>query len=301
MARTRRLLVRSCCCCAAPSFVHSAAPFPAREKHPPLPAFLETRRLDNSVPLGAPRFSPITDDELLTAVFASWNMLDALMFSHEPTAYFQTGYLRELQLRRMLQLARRPGTANYCEVGMNGGHSLAAVLLANGGINAHVFDLFKWKYSWPAAQLLNATFGGRITVYPGWSHRTLPNFTATARAKGMTCDLMLIDGGHTFRAARADIEELQAVANPRTLVVTDDIGMPPGYAIKVLNRTGTLRINEIYGPYARRSKHNPCMRAPAGTPLARAKSGRMCPTWGFAVSQYMHPGEYMVRKEATRI
>ena len=173
----------------------------------------------------------------------------------------------------------------------DGGHSLAAVLLANADVRAHVFDLFKWKYSWPAATLLNASFGGRLDVHPGWSHQTLPPFTAAFRAKGLTCDLMLVDGGHTFRAARADIEELQAIATDRTLVVTDDIGMPPGFAIKVLNRTGVLRIEEVYGPYPRRTRHNPCMRAPQGTPEHRSRSGRMCPMWGFAVSRYRRPGE----------
>jgi len=178
---------------------------------------------------------------------------------------------------------------------MNGGHSLAAMLLANSAVRAHVFDLFKWRYSWPAAQLLNATFGGRATFYEGWSHKTLPGFTADARARGVHCDLMLVDGGHTFRAARADIEELQAVATARTRMVTDDIGMPPGYAIKVLNRTGVLSIEEVYGPFARRSKHSPCMRAPAQTRSA-PMGGRMCPLWGFAVSRFLRPGEVLVAR-----
>jgi hypothetical protein len=38
--------------------------------------------------------------------------------------------LRELQLRRMVQLIRRPGVQRYCEVGMNGGHSATAMLYA---------------------------------------------------------------------------------------------------------------------------------------------------------------------------
>lgn len=44
---------------------------------------------------------------------------------------------------------------------------------------------------------------------------------------------MLVDGGHTFRAAHADLVELQSVANPATKVVIDDIGMAPGYVLKV--------------------------------------------------------------------
>ena len=57
--------------------------------------------------------------EVLAAVFATWNFLDGLMYSHEPTAIFQTGYLRELQVRRMIEIAQRPETKHYCEVGMS--------------------------------------------------------------------------------------------------------------------------------------------------------------------------------------
>ena len=255
-----------------------------------LPPSLAAQRLSQEAFLGTPRLVPSSTEEALTAIFASWNLLDALMFQHMPSSPFQTGYLREIQLRRMVELVRRPVVKRYCEVGMNGGHSLMAMLLANPELSANVFDLFKWRYSWPAASLINSTFAGRVSFHDGWSHKTLPPFTAAARARGETCDLMLVDGGHTFRAARADIEELNAVANARTKVVTDDIGMPPGYAIKVLNRTGTLRIEEKYGPFPRRSRHSPCMRAPQGTPVEKRRSGRMCPNWGFAVSSFVHPG-----------
>ena len=264
-----------------------------------LPPFLLRTRLSTESLLGATRFVPNSTEEALTATFASWNLLDAIMYQHMPDSPFQTGYLRELQLRRMIELVREPHVRTYVEVGMNGGHSLMAMLLANPRLHADVFDLFKWKYSWSAASLINATFPGRATFHEGWSHRTLPVFTREARTRGLTGDLMLVDGGHTFRAARADLEELQAIANAQTMVVTDDIGMPPGYAIKVLNRTGTLKIVERYGPFPRRSLHSPCMRAPASMPAERRKSGRMCPSWGFAVSRFGFPGRVQAAASST--
>jgi hypothetical protein len=45
----------------------------------------------------------------------------------------------------MLRLVQHATT--YCEIGMNGGHSLVAVLLSNSAVTAHVFDLFRWRYS----------------------------------------------------------------------------------------------------------------------------------------------------------
>ena len=64
-------------------------------------------------------------------------MLDGLMMEHEPNSRFMAGYIREVQLRRMLQLVREPNVTHYCEVGMNGGHSLVAMLLGNPNATAH--------------------------------------------------------------------------------------------------------------------------------------------------------------------
>ncbi len=224
-------------------------------------------------------------------MWASWNLLDGLMFAHNPGMAFQTGYLRELQVRRMLELVRAPHVRTYCEIGMNGGHSLAAMLLAHADLECHVFDLFKWRYSEPVATLLNHTYGGRVHFYPGYSKHTLPPFVRVALSAGRTCDLILVDGGHSEAAVRTDLKQMRAVANTSTRVVIDDIGMPgPAAALKHFVNAGALRIEEQYGPFPSRSRHSPCMRAPAGSSEARLRSPLQCPEWGFAVSRYTRPG-----------
>ena len=132
-----------------------------------LPVGLARIRLNRGTPLGAARFLPESEEEALLGIFASWNMLDAQMYAmtrirrnesemaelrrrqgnalpanhgHEHVERkhtWQTGYLRELQLRRMVQLVRRPGVQRYCEVGMNGGHSATAMLYAPLAPPAH--------------------------------------------------------------------------------------------------------------------------------------------------------------------
>jgi hypothetical protein len=77
---------------------------------------------------------------------------------------WQTGYVREVQVRRMVQLVREPNVRHYCEVGMNGGHSVAAMLLANPAAHAHVFDIMKLKYSWTVAELLSIAFRERFNL-----------------------------------------------------------------------------------------------------------------------------------------
>ena len=87
----------------------------------PLPAPLAARRLNSSAAYDEPRFVPETFDEALHAAFTFWDVLDNLMRQGEPKNLWATGYVRELQARRMVELTRSlaPG-ATYCEVGMNG-------------------------------------------------------------------------------------------------------------------------------------------------------------------------------------
>ena len=73
----------------------------------------------------------------------------------------------------MIQLAREPGTDTYCEIGMNGGHSVIAMLEANENITAHVFDLMMWNYSNPIAALISTRFGKRFILHRGDSRKTV--------------------------------------------------------------------------------------------------------------------------------
>jgi hypothetical protein len=61
-----------------------------------------------------PRFVPNATDEILHATFTLWNLLDRIMLEHSHSNY-QTGYLREVQLRRMVSLVRSTRARTYCE------------------------------------------------------------------------------------------------------------------------------------------------------------------------------------------
>lgn len=265
-----------------------------------LPPSLARHRLLDHVRLGSPRFVPTGEPEVLKSIFATWNLLDAFMYQHDANRY-QTGYLREIQVRRMVQLVRAPHVKTYCEVGMNGGHSVSAMLLANQNVTAHVFDLFKWKYSTPVVSLLNMTFSPeRFDVHAGYSWNTLPDFVKRFRREGRTCDLILVDGGHSARAARSDITMLAPLANARTKLIVDDIGVNPGpgSVLKKLNETGKLVIEELYGPYEKDTMHNPCMRRARDDDTRAPKLSDanlrlvLCHHWGFAVSRFANLGQH---------
>ena len=257
------------------------------------------------VPLGAAAFTARSEQEALLATFATWNMLDAIMFERSRLIRdrkngsmsvnvgrahsWQTGYVREVQVRRMVQLVREANVRHYCEVGMNGagngGHSVAAMLLANPAAHAHVFDIMKLKYSWTVAELLSIAFRERFNLHAGPSGETLPQWLEEfAVRNGSHCDLILIDGDHSEKGALSDLRLLRRAAAAHTRFVFDDINMPPGRALAAEVAAGRVQVLEQYGPFRRNSVHSPCMRVPAGDP--RGSSAAMCPKWGYAVGRY---------------
>ena len=241
-----------------------------------LPEQLGARRLNNDLPYGKPRFEPRNFDEALVATFAFWDLLDAIMFTKSPSQLYATGYVRELQIRRMIEMVREPGVQTYCEVGLNGGHSSVAMLLANPTLVVHAFDLLAWPYSDPVVQLLKLRFGNRFVVHPGSSHETLAPWAESFARNGSKCDLVFVDGDHGEAGAYQDMADFRAALSPRTRVVVDDIAVGPGCVMRRLEQEGVARVGETYGPYDAPAKHNPCMRGKRSS----------CLTWGFSVMTF---------------
>ena len=191
------------------------------------------------------------------------------------------GYVREIQVRRMIQLVSAPGTRTYCEVGMNGGHSAVAMLLSNQNLTVHSFDLFEHEYAAPVVHLLNQTFGHRFVSHRGDSRRVVPPW---ASEHAGLCDVLLVDGDHSMRGAVADLQNLRRAAATSAPVIVDDVaainGDPSGpeAALASLNASGELAILETYGPYRPESAHNPC--------TAGIRHSTNCVPWGYVIARY---------------
>ena len=230
-----------------------------------------------------PRFVPNGTDEVMHSIFTFWNVLDRIMLLSSRSNY-QTGYVREVQVRRMVQLVSAPGVQTYCEVGMNGGHSASAMLLANPSLVVHSFDLMFWNYSAPVVHMLSTAFGERFISHPGNSRTTVPEWTAIATSATTTpprrppCDMILVDGDHSLQGATIDLQNFKPLAAPGAPVIVDDIATDPGGALRSLERSGTLLVREMYGPYDAPSRHNRCLRT--------VNRGQMCLPWGFSVAEY---------------
>lgn len=226
------------------------------------------------------RFVPNSTDEIAHATFTVWNILDRVMLESSRSNY-QTGYVREVQVRRMVQLVTAPGVQTYCEVGMNGGHSASAMLQANPHVVVHSFDMMFWNYSWPVARFLKTAFGPRFVLHPGNSRQTVPQWAEelSATVDKAPCDVVLVDGDHSLQGAAADLRNFRALAKPGAPIVVDDTATAPGSALAMLERTGLLKVSEKFGPYDPPSRFNRCLRT--------VNRGAMCLPWGFSVAQYV--------------
>ena len=179
----------------------------------------------SNAPWGVDRFRPRSLDETMASIFEFWNLLDAIMRQHS-TIPWMYGYVRELQAWHMVQLVRSmPQThLHYCEVGMNGAHSTAAMLLSSPNLTVHAFDFLAYRYSAPIATMMRTRFGSRFDVHPGNSRDTLAAWVGESSKH--RCDILLVDGDHTVKGSRQDILDLWPAASrgrSSALLWVDDV------------------------------------------------------------------------------
>ena len=237
------------------------------------------------------RFEPRDSSELFSAIFTWWSILDSVMVSKLGGNY-ASGYVRELQLRRMVQLVQTPQTNRYCEIGMNGGHSVVAMLEANRNLTADVFDLMAWSYSADVGRLLSTRFGSRFRLHRGDSKLRVPALAKSGHLNG-TCDLLFIDGNHHPKGVRDDLLNCRRIAAPGARLVIDDVAVSsktqpgPVVALRQMEAAGVVRVHERYGTFPGGHYYNPCMRKPASDArYTKTRTMQFCIPWGFAVGVY---------------
>ena len=102
------------------------------------------------------------------------------------------------------------------------GHSATTFLSSSPDATVLTFDIASHRYASVARSTVAQLFPGRITVIDGDSTQTLPKYSAAHPNE--TCDLIVVDGGHTYPVAMADLENFRPLANKaRNLVLMDDV------------------------------------------------------------------------------
>lgn len=121
----------------------------------------------------------------------------------------------------MNKIASDARVKTVCETGFNGGHSSLRWLL-HSGAKVYSFDLGVHTYSAPRAKWLQEKFPGRIEVFWGNSITEVPKFFA--EHPEVRCNLVYVDGGHSWDVAEADLNNFKKVADPEyNVLLMDDV------------------------------------------------------------------------------
>ena len=124
-----------------------------------------------------------------------------------------------------LLLARQPWVKQVCEIGFNAGHSALYWLAASHKTSLLSFDIGVHAYSKVMADYMSLTYPGRFQIVWGSSTKSVPKFINEAQNSGhmIACDIIVVDGGHKYGEAIADLRNMRAFArSPRHLLVIDD-------------------------------------------------------------------------------
>ena len=124
-------------------------------------------------------------------------------------------------------LAKQPWVKTICETGFLAGHSAFQWLVASSNsTKLYSFDLCsRYSYTNTMAAYINETFPNRFNLACGDSAHTVPMATHLYGK----CDLVIIDGGHSFPVAWNDITNMQKLANMNGhILLADDVPSKSG-------------------------------------------------------------------------
>ena len=154
------------------------------------------------------------------------------------------GHSGQLKVKTLYEfyyhLGREPWVSTICESGFNAGHSAFQWLAATKSTTKlFSFDMCSHAYTKPMADYIKTTFPERFHLTCGDSRKMLPLAANYLKHK---CDLVIVDGGHSYDVAMADMINFYELANPsHHLLVVDDVpGLP-----EVMKAWRELRTNKV--------------------------------------------------------
>ncbi|KXS14712.1 hypothetical protein M427DRAFT_135614 [Gonapodya prolifera JEL478] len=128
-------------------------------------------------------------------------------------------------------VAQQEWIRTICETGFNGGHSSVTWLSSSWDATLFSWDLPHPDYGPPARAHVNRTFPGRFYITDGDSTITLPGFHKAN--PDLRCDIIHVDGGHSYEVAIADLRNFYHMASRRRhIVLMDDLRCRGVYCIE---------------------------------------------------------------------
>ena len=163
------------------------------------------------------------------------------------------------QARFYHHLANMGFVRNVCEIGFNLGHSAFLWIAGNQKTMLYSFDIVVHKYVRGMVAHFKAEYQDRFNIIYGDSTVTVPAFLK--QKPYIKCDVLVVDGGHDYWLAKADLENMRHLANPeRNIVIFDDFPSKDGNFNEVLGKAWAEmkaegKIKELLRCMAGRSQH----------------------------------------------
>lgn len=127
--------------------------------------------------------------------------------------YSQEGHAPVIEMEHWISLAELLQPSTICEIGFNAGHSAAAWTQHYPKSQYISFDLFNKNVSHVARLHLNTR---NIRYIIGNTAQTLID-------NKFDCDVISIDGDHSYKGALRDLQNMQRHANPQHVIIMDDL------------------------------------------------------------------------------
>jgi cephalosporin hydroxylase len=112
------------------------------------------------------------------------------------------------------------------EIGVNSGHSLLIMLLANDTSMFDAFDICQYSYTIPCVEYLNKYFNNRVNLHQGDSKIVYKNFCHEKKYENTKYDLFHIDGMHSYEYVYNELWLSSMIGTRGAIVVVDDSASP---------------------------------------------------------------------------
>lgn len=198
---------------------------------------------------------PVNNDEFSRVFLENFhhfvNLQNIVMSIEHPQgigSYLMNGtsldYFPGMYDKQKLLYDATKGKSKCIEIGVNAGHSLLIMLIANPTALYDVIDICDRQYTKPCVQYLQQAFPNRIIAYYDDSLSVLESF----RDKGY--DLLHVDGCHHTSHVVRELDILRKLAIEKPTIVIDDVN-PQSAEVK--------HALDLYKSYSVTVEHPSCM------------------------------------------
>jgi len=153
------------------------------------------------------------DKYLLPIIINSGEKLEGNIFMTHRTTNYTNKFINKI--KNIEILSSNKNVKKVLEIGFNSGFSSLLMLFSNPNITLTCLDKARHSYTIPCFNMIKKTFGDRIKLIVGDSTKTIHNIDETF-------DLIHIDGGHSVRVAKSDIEQSLRLSKRDTIIIMDD-------------------------------------------------------------------------------